>query len=230
MSDIYREGEYSRNNPQFHIIDSPWKARQILAMIDKHGLTPSSVYEIGCGAGEILRQLQLQMDAHTKFLGFDISPQAIELCKQRENDKLSFFCEDLLLGKTAPSDVLLCIDVIEHVENYLDFLRRLRSKGRLKIFHIPLEMCVVSVLRCSPIVQNRISVGHLHYFMKETALMALQETGYNIIDYFYTPSGIALARDPWAKIARIPRTLLASVHRDFTARTLGGFSLLVLAE
>ncbi|MBN2386911.1 MAG: class I SAM-dependent methyltransferase [Anaerolineales bacterium] len=227
---LYTDGEYARNNPQCHAYDSPWKVQQILAMLTRHGIQPDTVCDIGCGAGEILRHLQLQMGANTRFFGYDISPQAIELCKHLENDRLSFFCEDLLLKKGELFDVLLCIDVFEHVEDYLDFLRRLRSKAKLKIFHIPLEMCAVSVVRGSPIVQNRKLVGHLHYFMKDTALMALKETGYTILDYNYTPSGISRARGVGAKLARIPRILVASIHRDFAARVLGGFSLLVLAE
>jgi len=229
-SNIYTGGEYSRNNPQFHTGDSPWKARQILTMLDRHTIRPTSVCEIGCGAGEILRQMQLQMDEKTRFFGYDISPQAIEICRQKENDRLSFFCEDLLLKKTDPFDVLLCIDVFEHIEDYMGFLRTLQPKAKLKIFHIPLEMNGVSVLRGSPILQNRKSVGHLHYFMKETALATLRDTGYTVLDYFYTRAGIDRARGLWATLAKAPRLLLAAINRDFGARALGGFSLLVLAE
>lgn len=48
----------------------------------------------------------------------------------------------------------------------------------------------------------RRSVGHIHYFTKETALALLEDTGYRVIDHGYT----------WG------------------ATELGGYSLLVLAE
>src|SRR5687767_8242140 len=143
-TNIYSGDEYIQNNPQYHTYDSPWKAQQILGMINKNNIEPNLICEIGCGAGEILKQLQLHMSGKERFYGYDISPQAIELCKHRENKKLSFYCEDLLSKETEPFDILLCIDVFEHVEDYMGFLRRMRKKAKLKIFHIPLEMSVIS--------------------------------------------------------------------------------------
>ena len=79
----------------------------------------------------------------------------------------------------------MAIDVFEHVEDYFGFLRKLREKAEYKIFHIPLDLSVQTVLRSSPIIKGRKSVGHIHYFTKETALETLKDTGYEIIDYFY---------------------------------------------
>ena len=57
MSDLYLSGKYSEKNPTYHIEHSPFKAQQILKMVNKHGLHPGSVCDVGCGAGEVLRQL-----------------------------------------------------------------------------------------------------------------------------------------------------------------------------
>jgi type I restriction-modification system DNA methylase subunit len=43
--------------------------------------------EIGCGAGEILRQMQTHLSTRTTFHGYEISPQAFRLCKQKKNFK-----------------------------------------------------------------------------------------------------------------------------------------------
>lgn len=227
---IYLDGAYIEKNPLYHVEDSPWKASQILKMLGRNDLQIGSVCEVGCGAGEILRQLQLQMPEEVMFYGYEISPQAFDLCKQRQNERLLFYCEDLLAKDTQPFDLLLCIDVFEHVEDHMGFLRQLRHKGVHKVFHIPLDMTAQAILRGKPFVLWREELGHLHYFMKETALLTLQETGYEIVDFFYTPGGIEKAETVKQRIAKLPRRALSMISQDFAVRTLGGYSLLVLAR
>jgi len=227
---IYLDGRYIEQNPTYHLEDSPWKARQILKMLQKHNLQVASVCEVGCGAGEILRQLQPCMPAETVFCGYEISPQAFNLCRQRQNERLSFRCKDLLSEDTKTFDLLLCLDVFEHVEDYMGFLRKLRAKAKYKLFHIPLDISVQAVLRSGPIVHRRTEFGHLHYFVKETALATLRDTGYEIVDHFYTPAGIARGNSPKARLAKLPRVMLSLLSPDLAARILGGYSLLVLAK
>ena len=71
---------------------------------------------------------------------------------------------------------------------------------------------------------------HIHYFTKETALRSLSDTGYQVLDYFYTPRSIEFASEPGEKALTLPRKLCFAIHRDFAVRLLGGFSLLVLAR
>jgi 2-polyprenyl-3-methyl-5-hydroxy-6-metoxy-1,4-benzoquinol methylase len=227
---IYTSGEYVEQNPTYHVEDSSWKAGQILKLIVKHELRPLSICEIGCGAGEVLRQLQLSLPAQTELFGYEISPQAFALCKARESERLHFYCGDLLANETAHFDLMLCIDVFEHVENYLGFLRELRGKATHTIFHIPLDLSAQWVARRAPIMREREQAGHLHYFTKETALATLRDTGYEIRDWFYTPGAIAHPRSLKAKLAGWPRRLLSTINQDLVVRVLGGYSLLVLAK
>jgi 2-polyprenyl-3-methyl-5-hydroxy-6-metoxy-1,4-benzoquinol methylase len=227
---IYETGEYVERNPTYHVEDSSWKARHILSLIEKNSLEPRTICEIGCGAGEILKQLQSSLPANTDFFGYDISPQAIELCRPRANQRLQFHCADLISADTPAFDLLLCIDVFEHVQDYIGFLRDLRRKARYKVFHIPLDMSAQWVLRGQPILREREQAGHLHYFMKDTALAALRDSGYEILDWTYTPGAIDNPRSIKARLASWPRRLMMNVSRDFTVRLLGGYSLLVLAK
>ena len=227
---IYVNGEYFKKNPAYHVDDSPWKARHILKMIEKTHAEARSIGEIGCGAGEILRQLQFQMPAETRFCGYDISPQAIELCKERANAHLSFHCQDLLTETIEPFDILLCIDVFEHVEDYLGFLRKARARAKMKIFHIPLDLSVQTIIRGFPLIQFRQKLGHLHYFTKDIALSALRETGYEIVDYFYTPTALDLGKTALVKIARLPIKISSMINQDMAARIFGAHSLLVAAR
>jgi SAM-dependent methyltransferase len=227
---IYQTGEYVDRNPTYHVEDSAWKADQILRMIEKHELRPQSICEVGCGAGEILKQLQSRLPAGTQFVGYEISPQAFALCQERANERLRFVCEDLLASENECCNLLLCLDVFEHVEDYLGFLRGLHDKAPCKIFHIPLDLSVQWLWRKRPILREREQAGHLHYFMKETALLTLQDAGYEVIDWFYTPGAIANPRSIKAKLASLPRRLLFAMNQDLVVRILGGYSLLVLAK
>jgi len=210
--------------------DSVWKAQRILAMMTKNQLTPSSICEIGCGAGEVLSWLHDHLPGHTRFTGYEIAPEAYAECTKRAKDRLEYFLMDPLNGNVPRSDLLLLIDVFEHVEDYMGFLRRLRMIGRHAIFHIPLDLSAQTVFRADPLIEQRRQLGHLHYFTKDTALATLRDTGYEIIDWFYTSGATELpARSLKSGLLRIPRKALFRWRSDLAARLLGRYSIMVLA-
>jgi hypothetical protein len=126
---------------------------------------------------------------------------------------------------------MLVIDLIEHVDDYYGFLRKLKPRGRHTIFHIPLDLSAFSVWRCYPILDLRARVGHIHYFTKETALAALADTGYQVVDWFYPRQRLRLRGKPLRqKLLTVMRQSLLRANADLTVRLLGGRSLLVLAK
>jgi SAM-dependent methyltransferase len=227
---IYADGSYLEKNPLWHVDESPFKAKQILRMLRKNRLQPKTIAEVGCGAGEVLKLLQEQMDSACCFWGYDISPQALELCKSRTHPRLQFKLADISQEEDAFFEMILVLDVVEHVENCFGFLREIRPKSDLKIFHFPLDLSVQAVLRKRGLLKRRELYGHIHYFTKETALETLKDVGYSVLDYFYTPRSIDLAKDTVQKVARLPRRICFALSQDLTARILGGYSLLVLAR
>jgi SAM-dependent methyltransferase len=225
---LYTHGKYLELNPSWHVEESPWKAQQVLQMLARQRLAPRTVAEVGCGVGEILRQLQLAMDSSCRFVGYDISPIAIEMCRSRANDNLQYYLADLTKENSAYFDLVLIMDVVEHLEDYYTFLR---SKARHAIFHIPLELSVQTILRPGALLKTQAAYGHLHYFTKETLLQVLQNAGYRIVDYFYTLRAIEEPSDELPRrLLKLPRRLLYATDHDLASRILGGFSLLVLAE
>ena len=201
-------------------------------MMQKHHLKVSSLCEVGCGAGGILDTLQQSLPKTVNLFGYEISPQAFELAQTRTNERLHFFCDDLLTRNTQPYDLVLCIDVFEHVEDYLGFLRSLRRHGQKFIFHIPLDMSVQLLIRSHRLLFLREQVGHLHYFTKDTAVATLQDAGYKVKDIVFTAGILELQRNEGVgtKLLRLPRKFLSAISPSAAAKILGGYSLLVLAE
>jgi 2-polyprenyl-3-methyl-5-hydroxy-6-metoxy-1,4-benzoquinol methylase len=145
-SSIYSDGEYEQKNPSWHAEDSPWKAEHILRALAFLPQPPRALCEVGCGAGEILRQLGTALDSEAvDLVGYDISPQAIALAQARAGRRLRFVLGDPNTD-ALHFDVLLAIDVIEHVEDYFSFLRSIRNKADHFIFHIPIEINCESML------------------------------------------------------------------------------------
>lgn len=231
LEDVYINGEYLEKNPGWHREESPWKVRQIERMLKKQNLTPQTICEVGCGAGEVLKELQQGVQDDCVLWGYDISPQAIAFCASKANERLHFKLADIRQEQDVFFDLLLVLDVIEHLEDCFSFLRALKSKSKNKIFHIPLDISLQTVLRPNGLLHTRDAYGHIHYYTKEIALRTLQDVGYEVVDYFYTPRALETPADRLRrKVLRLPRKFLFNINQDLAARTLGGFSLLVLAR
>lgn len=99
------------------------------------------------------------------------------------------------------------------------------------ILHIPLDFSAINVIREIPLLRQRQTVGHIHYFTKNLALSLIKECGYEIIDWQY--SGLAFSGPcrSWKTNLAAPARLLAyTLNKDFGVRALGGETLFVLAK
>jgi SAM-dependent methyltransferase len=226
----YVDGQYLEDHPDWHQADSPWKANQIMTMLRLTNQKPRTVCEIGCGVGAVLACL-IERLPNITCLGLDISPQAIELARTRENRSLQFQLTDAVNYKTDRFDLVLVVDVIEHVPDYLGFLKAIRQLGRSFIFHIPLELSALWILREWQIERRRKQVGHLHHFTKSIALDALAICGYEVERYFFTESGFQPPdKSIKATIRDTPVRILFALLPDLAVRFIGGYSLLVKAR
>jgi SAM-dependent methyltransferase len=228
---LYTGGTYLEKNPLWHTEESLWKVEQVMRLLGRQKIVPRTICEVGCGAGEVLKQLQRRLTSDCDLLGCDISPQAIELCRSRANARLHFLLGDVTKMPDRFFDLILVLDVIEHLEDYYSFLRNIRERALYKIFQIPLDLSVQTVLRATPLIRDRQRYGHIHYFNKETALQLLSDLGYQIIDYFYTAVALDLPSVNFKNIVmRVPRRLLYWANMDMAVRLLGGYRLLILTK
>jgi Methyltransferase domain len=224
---IYADGTYLAKNPDWHRGRSAWKASYFARVWEDFALDPSVVCEVGCGAGEILHALAARFPT-SRFVGYEISPDAFALCEPSE--RVEFRLEDFVSSSEC-FDLVLLADVIEHVEDYLGFLRVIRERSQWAMMLIPLDISAQTVLRPGRMTSLRDSVGHLHFFTKEIALDALTSIGYDIVSWQYIPAALEAPGLPLrARVVRWPRRMAATVNANFAANLLGGFSLLVLAR
>lgn len=231
MENMYTDGTYLKNVPNWHQEEANWKASKVVDVIKRNNLHPSSICEVGCGSGEVLRILSEELAGDKIYDGYDISPQAIEICSNKARENLRFYLKDLTETKEAKYDIVLALDVVEHIEDYYGFLRKLRHKGKYKIFHIPLAYCVKGVLCMSQIIDDRKRYGHIHCFSKDTALSTLEDVGYKILEYTYIGKRVERSNLGWqSNLLKIPRKLLFTMNQDFAVKILGGYSISILAE
>lgn len=224
--------QYLTANPTWHLEDAEFKAFWIKQIVEDNHVPWKSLAEVGCGVGGILRTLRDEWpDRSLQVAGYDISSTAIELARKTSADDIQFSCGDIF-ETDERFDLLLIIDVIEHVPEYYQFLAKCRERASFKVYHIPLDIHVSSVVR-GKVDAARLSVGHIHFFTRETALTALRETGHRIIEDRLTPGGLALFhkhRSLRRALVNVPRWAVGLLSDQMSARLFGGYSLLVLAE
>jgi len=230
----YIDGSYMSQNPEWDRSDSPLKASRVLSILLKNNLQPNSICEVGCGAGDILIHLKKHLPS-TKMKGFDISPQLnkfwIEHNKSEEGKEITFCLGDFHQVNEIIYDVLLMLDLFEHVRDPYTFLENSRKHASYFVFIIPLDLSASSVFRKNPLINVRRKVGHLHFYTKDLALETLTDSGFSIIDWQYTsPSLSSPNLSLKTRIMALLRSLLKLFNEDIGARLIGGETLLVLAK
>jgi hypothetical protein len=218
----------------------------VLQVIRRNNLHPKTICEIGCGAGEILRILQEELDRDSEFWGYEIAPQAVEMARSRENDRLHVKLADFRQEQDVYYDLILLVDVLEHFEDLFGVLREIKPKSAYKILQLPLDISVSTILR-NELIDYRHATGHLHFFTKDIALEILRDNGYEVLDYFYALP--PLDTNSWSEakkhptmlsrklirvgkrgLQRLPGNLLYTINQDLAVRIFGGWRLMVLVR
>jgi SAM-dependent methyltransferase len=227
---MYTGGQYYQKNPGWDDDYTEWKAGIIHGLLKKNHVHPKTVVEVGCGAGGVLEHLSILDKDIQQLKGFDISPDAIALAMKKTRGKLSFFNEDFTATPHEPSDLLLCIDVLEHVDDMYGFLAKIKPAARNAVFHIPLDVSCRTILKPHVMLQQRQAVGHIHYFSKEMAEWALNDCGFKILDWIYTKPAVDWERSTSIKrtIKKTLRNFSYAINKDLSAKLWGGYSIMIL--
>jgi SAM-dependent methyltransferase len=223
----YLDGTYLADNPEWDRADAPWKARLVERILVDHGVSPASICDVGCGSGDVLERLKGAFPG-AALVGFDVSPQLEPFWAEKSG--IEFHCGFFAASDARKYDVMLMLDVFEHARDPFALLESARRFAEHFVFHIPLDLSVLSVLRGKPLMHARRKVGHLHFYTKELALETLHGCGYRVLDARYTGAYAAGARSLKTTLAALPRRVAYALNKELGFRLLGGETLLVLAK
>ena len=221
-----------KNNPTWNDEGTAWKAGIIKGLLDRNGIKPKKIVEVGCGAGGILRELAAADASIQNLTGYDISSSAISLATHKHEERVRYYHSDFINSKDSGGDVLLVIDVIEHIDDYYGFLNKLKNRSTHIVFHVPLDLSCRNILKPHTMLLQRNLVGHLHYFSKEMVEWALKDTGFTIIDWVYTKPEIDTKKPSSIKtgLKKVLRTLSFAINKNWSAKMWGGYSMMILAK
>lgn len=178
----YTKDIYLKRNPTLHAEDSYWKFSKIIPLLDKllvgqylKNYSEIKILDIGGGAGAVIKKISEHIENRfdlkvAKFV-MDLSPAMLTIQRDNNPDLKGRINADItqipILSKSI--DIVFCIDVLEHVPNYMKALEEIKRISRHSIFKVPLEdniyMRVLNLLSNNSQRTNSIeSVGHLHFF------------------------------------------------------------------
>ncbi|MFP5205140.1 MAG: class I SAM-dependent methyltransferase [Acidobacteriota bacterium] len=104
-----------------------FKAEFLNGFVEQNGI--ASVIEFGCGDGS-----QLKLARYPSYIGVDISPKAVEICRSKfAADPSKTFCVPAALDRNTKVDLSLSLDVVYHlVEDpvFDAYMRRLFACAR----------------------------------------------------------------------------------------------------
>jgi hypothetical protein len=207
-----------------------WKAGQILKMLGRNNVVAKDVCEVGVLSKGIVEDLRKRLGSEASVQGHEVPLQELELNDCRADPVLREFLHDITSTHPGAFDVFMILDVMEHIENYHGFLRAARPLGKWKLIHLPMDLTVHTIFRQEALTTRRQTFLHISYFTKDTIMRVLEDCGYEVIDYLYTPWRIDFGTELSARLMRIPRRLLFRLSPDTAVRLLGGYSLLILAR
>jgi SAM-dependent methyltransferase len=137
---------------------------------------PASILDLGCGEGIVAAAILKRM-GNVAYRGCDNNPWSIDQAREL-NPAAEFLCADIfeLLPTPEPPDLVLCLEVMEHIEDTDRFLAHLaRLTGKRLILSVPWEPFFRLGNLCRGMHVRRLGnhPEHLHCFGKASFGRAL---------------------------------------------------------
>jgi 2-polyprenyl-3-methyl-5-hydroxy-6-metoxy-1,4-benzoquinol methylase len=131
--DRYTNSDYLNKNPTWDSEDAPWKANLILDILNEHNMHPSKVCEVGCGSGAVLSFLSHSLN-DSDFIGYDISNSLHKFWDKLSGERIKFVFGDFNKINNEYYDLLLLLDVVEHIQDPFNFLTTIINSSKKFIF------------------------------------------------------------------------------------------------
>lgn len=130
----------------------------------------SSLLDVGCGNGEFLLQAHKALPS-ISLAGADISPAVID-SNARMLPGIDFFTLDLNVESLPRRfDVVTCMEVIEHCDDYRMTIMRLAEMT---------EKVLLITVPCGPVFEIDRRVGHSRHFSADEISEAMSSAGFKV--------------------------------------------------
>jgi cyclopropane fatty-acyl-phospholipid synthase-like methyltransferase len=234
MSDHYTGGAYwaTRRGAR-----SDYKVPLVLNALAAAGIglrDEMSVLEVGCGNGAFLwpfSEAVAQNGVRPVLHGIDIAANAIDEAQQVGGANPPRFICSSLESHPGEYDLVLAIDVVEHVPCPLTFLSELRRFAPTLLLHLPIEHSILHLMTRRPTASYR-AYRHIHFFSLESARLLIQEAGWQVKGVRHSAADAAtlkLQSSPLLRVARSARYLAYKAMPRATTIVAGG-SVMVWCE
>jgi SAM-dependent methyltransferase len=163
----------------YQVEDTHWwyvgRRRIIRSLVEKIRATLNTsnprILDVGCGTGANLKMLA----DYGRAEGVDISPQAVEFCRERGLDSVKLGAAEQLPYENDSFELVTALDVIEHLDDDVAGLREmrrvLRQDGRVLLF-VPAFMFLWGV-------QDDVS-NHRRRYTLPSLVRAVEEAGFAV--------------------------------------------------
>jgi len=79
------------------------------------------------------------------------------------------------------------------------------------------------------LIESKERVGHIHVFTEDFIKSVLKDCGYKVIDQVYTEPNLKPLKAK-QKLVEFFRRTIFKINKRFCSKTIGGMSILILAE
>lgn len=169
---------------------------------------PEIIWDAGCGEGQTSFWLSKHFPK-SKLIGTDIRQENIERCKKiaesMKKDNTSFFKKDLLESIPQKVNLIVCSEVLEHIESYRDvlinFSTALAIEGHL-VIHTPADTFFQSptwglrkIMQSKELESASSEKGQYHVrsgFVLDDLAQEIEDLGFDVLEKRYTFGPIAM--------------------------------------
>lgn len=127
--------------------------------------------DVGCGTGAILEAVE--KSAYS--VGMEKYPEALKFCRQRKISRLVNAATEDLPFKKGSFDIILAMDVLEHLDSHskvLEELSRVSKEGASLIVHVPAFMFFWS--------DHDLAVGHKRRYSAKMLIGLLEKHNFKV--------------------------------------------------
>jgi trans-aconitate methyltransferase len=227
----YQE-EYLKLNKDLHDSDFYKKSQAVLHILPSD-FRPDSVIDIACGSGKITMEVSKKLGIR-KTTGIDISHKIIEIAKQNDVDRIgNWVTINIFDYKESGYDLVLAIDIVEHVEEDKEILNKIASLGSLAVIKVPIEdnsvnrfIMWITRKKINPWKETEAHYGHVHHYSLNSFIELIEESDLQIVktEYIHLPKRSKVF---W-EISRLIFFPLWFVSRRLYIQFNGGFVLVMV--